>query len=366
MRILHAIFGEQFYGSERHCIELATAHAAGGHEVAILIRGADSYCAEQFRKPIAAGRLDGPGGPGTVRLIAIPRWVPAALQRPLTRAVLGKVKPDIVHTHLNTAARRVGMVAHRIGIPHVATLHIRYEEREHGSCDGLICGASWQQAAIPANFPGIAKTIWAWLPVEVHEALGRIRLEDVEELRREWHADERTTVFGSIGRLVPEKGMDLLVKAFGDAFPRGDEPVKLIIIGVGPGEADLRRSATSDPRIAVISAQGEIARCYRAFDIYVSAARFEPFGLTILEAMDANCPMIVTKTDGPREFLKDERVLWADTNDVATLTRQLSAAATRGRERLIYDLMPFSRQNATKAIEDFYRVVAERTRGTRA
>ena len=102
---------------------------------------------------------------------------------------------------------------------------------------------------------------------------------------------------------------------------------------------------------------GGAAQCYRAFDIYVSAARFEPFGLTILEAMDAGCPMIVTRTEGPTEFLKDERVLWAETNDVATLAQQLSAAANRKRERLAYDLAPFLRENATKAIKDFYRVV---------
>jgi len=360
MKILHAIFGEQFYGSERYCIELATAHAALGHEVAIVIRGADSCCAQQFRNAIAAARLDRRGGPGTVRLIAIPRWMPAALQRPLARVVLTRFKPDIVHTHLNTAARRVGMVAQRIGIPHVATLHIRYEEREHGLCDGLICGAAWQRAAIPANFPGIATTIWAWLPVDVHEALRRVRPDEVEQLRRDWHADERTIVFGSIGRLVPEKGMDLLVKAFGDAFPGGDEPAKLVVVGGGPQEAELRRAAAADPRIALIGVQGEIARCYRAFDAYVSAARFEPFGLTILEAMDANCPLIVTTTDGPREFLKDRRVLWADTNDIAALARQLSAAAARGRERFSYDLTPFSRGNAAKAIEDFYRMVAAR------
>ena len=89
----------------------------------------------------------------------------------------------------------------------------------------------------------------------------------------------------------------------------------------------------------------------------MSAARFEPFGLTILEAMDAGCPMIVTRTEGPTEFLKDERVLWADTDDVVTLAQQLSVAATRERERLAYDLAPFLRENATKAIEDFYRTV---------
>jgi glycosyltransferase involved in cell wall biosynthesis len=357
MKILHAVFGEQFYGSERHCIELAVAHGAAGHEVAILIRGAGSYCAQQFRETIAAARLDGPSGPGTVRLFALPRALPALLQRPAALLVLRKFRPDIVHTHLNTATRRVGRVAQWIGIPNVATLHIRYDDREYGRCDGLICGASWQQKAIPADFPGIVRTIWAWLPTEVHAGLARVLTEEVEALRREWGADDGTMVFGSVGRLVPEKGMDLLVEAFCRAFPHGDERVRLVIIGVGPLEADLRRAAARDPRIAIISAQGEIARCYRAFDIYVSAARFEPFGLTILEAMDAGCPMIVTRTEGPTEFLKDERVSWAETNNVATLAQQLSAAASRKRERLAYDLAPFLRENATKAIEDFYRVV---------
>ena len=365
MKILHAVFGEEFYGSERHCIELASAHGARGHELAILIRGADSRCAQQFRASIAAARLDGPGGPGTVRLFAIPRFVPALLHRPAALAVLKKFRPDIVHTHLNTAARRVGRVAQRIGIPHVATLHIRYDAREYGRCDGLICGASWQRKAIPANFSGIVKTIWAWPSVEVHEALRSVGAEEVDALRRDWRADGRTIVFGSIGRLVPEKGMDVLVAAFRQAFPSGAEPVSLVVVGGGPEEMRLRRAAAGDARIAIVGIQAAVARCYRAFDIYVSAARFEPFGLTILEAMDANCPLIVTRAEGPREFLKDERVLWADPDDVATLSRQMSAAAARGRERLAYDLTRFGRDAAVTAIEEFYRAAAFAARARR-
>jgi glycosyltransferase involved in cell wall biosynthesis len=365
MKILHAIFGEGFFGSERYCIELATAQAARGHEVAIAVRGGETRCAEQFRALIAAAHLDGPTGPGTVRLIAIPAWLPAMLHRPAARAVLKKIRPDIVHTHLNPAARRVGRVAQRIGIPHLATLHIRYDAREFGRCDGLICGAAWQQKTIPTGFPGIVKTIRTWLPVEVHEALRRVGAKEVEALRRAWGADARTIVFGSIGRMVPEKGMDVLIAAFHDAFPGGEEAVKLIVIGEGPDKDELRRAAAGDPRIALVGAQDDIATCYPAFDVYVSAARFEPFGLTILEAMDAGCPLIVTRTDGPREFLKDDRTRWAETNDAATLSRQLSAAAARGRERLSYDLTPFRRDTATEAIEDFYREVMARQRGGR-
>ena len=357
MKILHAVFGEQFYGSERYCIELAVAQSMSGHEVAILIRGGDSYCAQQFREAIAAARLDGPGGPGTVRLFALPRALPSLLQRPAALLVLKKFRPDIVHTHLNTATRRVGKVAQWIGIPHVATLHIRYDDCEYGHCDGLICGAAWQQKAIPADLPGIVQTIWPWLPTEVHTGLARVRAEEVEALRREWGADDSTIVFGSVGRLVPEKGMDLLAEAFGNAFPKRRGPAKLIIVGDGPLEAALRVASTSDPRIILVGIQRNIAIFYRAFDAYVSAARFEPFGLTILEAMDAGCTMIVTRTDGPTEFLKDERVLWAAANDVAALAQQLSAVAMSRRERLGYDLAPFLRENAAQAIENFYRIV---------
>jgi glycosyltransferase involved in cell wall biosynthesis len=356
MKIVHAIFSEQFYGSERHCIELATMQAARGHDVVILVRGADSSCARRFGAMIAAEQLGGPAGSGTIRLVAIPRWVPAVLQRPLAHVVLKRSKPDIVHTHLNTATRRVGAVAQRIGVPNIATLHIRYDAREYRQCDGLICYASWQQAAIEPDYRGKATTIWAWPSVQVHEALRRITPQDVEDLRREWHADERTIVFGSIGRLVPEKGMDILVKAFGAAFARGDEAVRLVIVGDGTDAAALS-AAKADPRIVFTGARADVALCYRAFDVYVSAARFEPFGLTILEAMDANCPLVVTRTEGPREFLKDARVLWADPDDVATLTQQLSTAAGRGRERITYDLTPFSRAAATQAIEDFYGLV---------
>src|SRR6267142_2313108 len=115
MKILHAILSHGFYGSERYCIELATAQARAGHQV----------------------------------------------------DVLGGFQPHIVHSHLNPAARRVGRVAQRLGILHVATLHIDYEAREHGGCDGLIAIASWQRARIGADFHGEAAVIWNWLPAAV-------------------------------------------------------------------------------------------------------------------------------------------------------------------------------------------------------
>ena len=350
--ILHAVLSRQFYGSERHCIELATAQARQGHAVSVLIEDSRSYCAGEFRKCIAET------APNAVRLIAIPSWLPRFCYRPLTWLLLLLLRPDVVHTHLNSATRRIGSAARALGIPHVSTLHIRYDHREHQHCDGLICGASWQRRAIPSDFAGYAATIWAWLPVAVQRALVRVTDKDVSDCRGRWGADDRTVVFGSVGRLCAEKGMDLLVSAFQQAFPDGTEPVRLVIVGVGADEEKLRRASALDRRIQLIARQGELAPLYRAFDVYVSAARFEPFGLTILEAMDAGLPLVVTRTDGPTEFLQDERVLWADVNDVNSLARQLSSA--RERARLRYDLRPFSPVRAVGEIESFYDEVLRR------
>ena len=72
--------------------------------------------------------------------------------------------------------------------------------------------------------------------------------------------------------------------------------------------------------------------------------------------------MVVTRTQGPREFLTEKSVLWAEPNDEATLTTQLRAAVARGRERQSYDLSPFTQARAVAAIEELYRSVLQRKR----
>jgi glycosyltransferase involved in cell wall biosynthesis len=365
MRILHAVLSEGFYGSERHCIELATGQARAGHHVEVLIHNGGSHCGRAFRDEIATtgAAIASARGSGSVRLVVIPHAMPSFLHRPIARWILRRFAPDIVHTHLNPAARRVGRVAQNLGIPHVATLHIRFDHREHADCDGLICGASWQQAAITSDFHGEVAVVWAWLPTAVHAALARVTSQDVARLRRGWDADGQTVVFGSIGRLMPEKGMDVLARAFRLAFPRGDEKARLVILGVGSQESELQLLTGDDPRVSLIGAQPEIAHFYRAFDVYVSASRFEPYGLTILEAMEAGLPLIVTRTDGPREFVADERVSWVEPGEETGLAGALQVALDGGVRRISYDLARFTQKGALGEIEAFYqRVLARKTR----
>ncbi len=361
MKILHAVVSEGFYGSERYCIELSSLQARAGHQVEVLIADPGSDCARMFQAETAAATaaIAVQGGRGRIGLSIIPAWMPAWLHRPFARRTLGRFKPDIVHSHLNSAGRRVGKLAQKLGIPHVATLHIDYEPREHADCDGLIAVASWQRARIGPEFRGEAAVIWNWLPATMRAALARTTPAERAELRESWHA-EHAMVVGSIGRLMPVKGMDLLVRAFRLAFPRGDEPVALVILGDGPQRGELARYAAGDDRIVLLRPQPDIAALYRAFDVYVSAARFEPFGLAILEAMAAGLPLVLTRTDGPREFVTDQRVSWVDHGDEAGLAGALRAALERGRQEISYDLARFAPQRALMEIEAFYRRVLAR------
>jgi glycosyltransferase involved in cell wall biosynthesis len=365
MKILHAILSEGFYGSERWCIEIATAQARAGHDVRLLIVNRRSECAHVFRREIelTTATIAKQGTAGAIDLVITPAWLPATLHRLFARRVTATFAPEIVHTHLNPAARRVGAVAQRMGVPHVATVHIRYDKREHSGCDGLICSAHWQKAEIGPEFHGEARVVVGWLPAAVRTALAGVMPADVAKLRRSWNADDRTVVLGSIGRLMPEKGMDILVRAFRAALPHGDEPARLVIVGGGPPEQAqaLRALIGGDARIALSGPQPDIAPYYGAFDTYVSAARFEPFGLTILEAMEAGCGLVVTRTQGPREFLTEPSVLWAEPNDEAALATQLRAAVERGRERWSYDLSPFMQARAVASVEELYRKVLSKS-----
>jgi glycosyltransferase involved in cell wall biosynthesis len=361
LRILHAVLSEGFYGSERYCGELAREQARRGHDVAVVTLGNASDCTRALRA--LAAQAPTHGRPG-MRLTAIPTTLPAFLHRPFAQVFIRRFRPQIVHTHLDPATRRFGSAARHAGIAHVATLHLNFSAPEYGACDGLICIADWQRKTLPADFAGLIAVVRNWLPAAVADALHAVTADTVADLRQAWGADDQSFVFGSVGRLVPEKGMDALLRAFRRAFSHGSEPVRLVIVGDGPQWDRLRALASADPRIVLAGPQYHVAPFYRAFDAYVSAARFEPFGIAILEAMAAGCPLVLTRSQGPREFVTDPRTRWTDDASDAALAEALVEAHAEGCRRFTYELSPFSSARAVTEIEQFYRsVIANKARG---
>jgi glycosyltransferase involved in cell wall biosynthesis len=100
------------------------------------------------------------------------------------------------------------------------------------------------------------------------------------------------------------------VRAFREAFPRGDEPVGLVVKAMRASHAPVRwraleEEARADARITIISEtldRGKLLDLYRACDCFMSLHRSEGFGRNIAEAMMLGKPVIVTGHSGNMDF----------------------------------------------------------------
>ncbi|MDX1933053.1 MAG: glycosyltransferase [Capsulimonadales bacterium] len=108
------------------------------------------------------------------------------------------------------------------------------------------------------------------------------------------------TVVGYLGRLVPEKGLDTLIDAV--ARLKTDRPVKLLFVGAGPQEAELRQriadaGLTEQAVFAGVVPHHEAAEYMACMDIFVLPSRTMPnwkeqFGRVIIEALACHVPVI--------------------------------------------------------------------------
>ncbi|QBX37072.1 glycosyltransferase [Brevundimonas sp. S30B] len=264
-------------------------------------------------------------------------------------------RADIIHAHLGWAARATAAAPARP--PAVTTLHRHYRAKESGRLEGVIRIADWQKAAM-ADHRGQSVTIRNWTP-----NLAPASPYSIAEARASAGAGPDDILVGFVGRLHEVKGVDLLVEAFRASAP---ENARLVIVGEGPLKAQLAALASGDDRITLAGFTANPSAWYQAMDLFVMPSRFEPFGLTALEAMEAGAPIIASDADGPREILEGVAVL-TPAGELEPLTQALEAfflSHTSRPARKTYDQTPFDPDQAVARIEDFYNqvIAAENTR----
>ena len=110
-------------------------------------------------------------------------------------------------------------------------------------------------------------------------------------------------VIGSIGRLSSSKGFDVLINALKVLKQRGFSfKLRLAGFSLEDLEKGIDISDISD-EIEVLGWISDKESFYKSIDIYVSASRVEPFGLTIIEAISHSIAVIATETQGGKEII---------------------------------------------------------------
>ena len=259
------------------------------------------------------------------------------------RADLAAFQPDIVHLATEFPVGLAGLRAARaLGVPIIASSHTDYERYAARYGLGWAISPGWgylrwfyrhatrvlcPSAAYQAHLHrrGIRHTgIWS-------------RGVDPERFHPGHRSDAWRHAFGVgpgdllvtyVGRIAPEKNIDLLLEAWeslGDLHDR----VRLVFVGSGSMEAEITRRGLPGVRVAGVRRDRELAAAYASADLFVLPSVTETFGNVLLEAMASGLPCIAAAAGGPVDFVEHGWNGWLvrpnDADALADAIRTLAA-----------------------------------------
>ncbi|HWP99574.1 MAG TPA: glycosyltransferase [Vicinamibacterales bacterium] len=113
-------------------------------------------------------------------------------------------------------------------------------------------------------------------------------------------------VVGTAGRLSPEKGFDVALRALAEL--RSERVVRLLLLGEGPERATLERLAAElgvADRVLLPGYRADARRYMRLFDVFILPSLTEGLPITLLEAMQAGVPIVATRVGGVAAVLDE-------------------------------------------------------------
>jgi glycosyltransferase involved in cell wall biosynthesis len=287
--VLHVITGLTAGGAEQQ-LRLLVRHQAATVEVATLTNPG-----------LVAGALRDDGVlvhelemRGNRDVVAVPRLA----------ALIRAGRYDIVHTHLYRACLYGAVAARLAGVETVvATEHSlgdRWIEgrRRTRAARSLYLAAQRLTDATVAVSSAVATRLAAWgvppgrisvIPNGIEVAPFAFDAARRHRVRARLGLDQDAFVVGSVGRLVPGKRVDLVIRAL-----RG-LPAHALIAGTGPLEPELTSLARNLGVEATFTGESnDVAGLLLAMDLFVAPSSEETFGLAVIEAIAAGLPVLYT------------------------------------------------------------------------
>jgi phosphatidylinositol alpha 1,6-mannosyltransferase len=150
-----------------------------------------------------------------------------------------------------------------------------------------------------------------------------------ESLRRELAPDGELIV-GYVGRLAPEKQVELLADAC------GLKGVRVVVVGDGPSGPALRESLPGAVFLGRRTGH-DLARIFASLDLFVHTGPFETFCQTVQEAMASAVPVVAPAAGGPLDLVAHGRTgLLVPPRDAAAVRDAVRALAADPGLRAAY------------------------------
>ena len=298
MKVLHATKVRGIGGAERHLLALLPALRERGIDARFLSLDA-GVDADRFHRALEAHHV-----PYT--RIACGVDLSPRLARDVTRAVRAEA-PDLLHTHMVHADVYGSIAAHATRTPFVSTRHnddryllgpFRHVDRAlmHGVRRIIAISDAVRSFLERAGLPRDRMTT-------IHYGL--------DELPRAWGRNDPAPVADdarvllAVCRLEPQKGVDVAIRALPEVRARHPD-AELVVLGEGPDRPTLARLADDlGVPVHLLGRVPDVAAWLRRAELLVHPARWEGFGLVLLEAMLARLPVVAAAVSSIPEIVVD-------------------------------------------------------------
>ena len=101
-----------------------------------------------------------------------------------------------------------------------------------------------------------------------------------------------------VGRVVLEKGVFELLRAYGTLSEELKAEIGLVFVGEGPARAELMRRAPDGVQFKGFAQRDELAGYYGLADAFVFPTHSDPWGLVVNEAMACGLPIVASSAAG--------------------------------------------------------------------
>jgi len=231
----------------------------------------------------------------------------------LNKSIKKHGEPDVIHAHFTGSGYALVKVneIRRLRQPLVLTEHFsginkeninprlfKVAQETYLKIDKLISVSSYLSAEIYRKFEVTSDIVPNVIDVELNP-------DETGNMKRK----EGTFTFVSVGRLVPDKQMDLLIKAFA-LLHQKIKGIELIIYGDGPDKDKLAKIIEKERLEDKVFLMGLVER--KAIfskmlesDCFILASKLETFGVAYAEAMAMGLPVITPRNGGTEDFIHE-------------------------------------------------------------
>ena len=347
-------------GLSRHVYDLSHALAAQGVYVDVITGDHPDAPPEELNGSLSVYRVPVPAGNDFVH------WVHnlnAASEAKITELLMPKKKgaraagastpvrrgknpesfrddpitePTVIHAHDWLSQFAGKALKDKLRLPLIATVHATEHGRNHGihndlqryisSVEWELCYEAWRVICCSHYMRDEISQV-----LEVpHDKLdvipngidpSKFDLPFDRAEFRKWFARPEEKIVFFVGRMVPEKGVQVLIEAAPEIVGAYND-VKFVIVGGGDKTylIGLAESLGVSDRIFFTGYIDDetLLKLYNVIDVAVYPSLYEPFGIVALEAMAAKVPVIVTDVGGLREVVDhgiSGLTAWADNPD---------------------------------------------------